>query len=52
MAHPDARLIVSQIILDALNELKDGIAKGNRETAAGIEIHPQTALKVKSLQPP
>jgi PPK2 family polyphosphate:nucleotide phosphotransferase len=39
----NARLIVSQIVLDAINAL----SQDHRETSAGIEIHPQTALRKK-----
>ena len=42
----NARLIVSHIILDALNGLKMAYPKIYRETSAGIEIYPQAAREV------
>jgi PPK2 family polyphosphate:nucleotide phosphotransferase len=44
-----ARLIVSQIVLDALNGLKDGLSQDDSETPAGVEIHPPTALMAKRI---
>ena len=41
----NARLIVSQIVIDALKELKMAYPKTTAETPAGIESHPRTALK-------
>ena len=46
----NARLIVSQILLDALVRLEDGLSQNHGETSAGIEIHPQKTLNCRHLR--
>ena len=43
----NARLIVSQIVLDALNDLKMAYPKTTPKRRRGIEIHPQAAGEVE-----
>ena len=45
----NARLIISQIILDTFDELKMAYPKTTRKAAPGIGVHSQTALRAKAM---